>query len=46
MYKYSILEVILESKIDFSNKENMTKNIINQSISLSLEIEEYLKEFE
>lgn len=46
MSKYSILEVILESKIDFSNKENMTKNIINQSISLSLEIEEYLKEFE
>ena len=46
MPKYSILEVVLESKIDFSNKENMTKNIINQSISLSLEIEEYLKEFE
>lgn len=46
MPKYSILEVVLESKIDFSNKENMTKNIINQSISLSLGIEEYLKEFE
>lgn len=43
MPKYSILEIILETQIDFRDKENMTQNIINRSVSLALEIEEYLK---
>lgn len=29
--KYSVLEVILETKIDFSDKENMTQNVINRA---------------
>lgn len=41
MPKYSILEVELENKIDFNNKENMTKNIFNRLLSVSLEIQEY-----
>lgn len=43
MPKYSILEIVLENQIDFNDKENMTQNIISRSVSLSLEIEEYLK---
>lgn len=43
MPQYSILEVVLEPHIDFSDKEKMTHNIIGRSVSLALEIEEYLK---
>lgn len=43
MPKYSILEVVLENQIDFNTKENMTKNMINRSVSLALEIQEYLQ---
>lgn len=43
MPKYSVLEIILENQIDFNNKETMTQNIISRSVSLSSEIEEYLK---
>ena len=43
MPKYSVLEIALENHIDFNDKENMTRNIISRSISLSLEIEEYIK---
>lgn len=43
MPKYSVLEIILENQIDFNNKESMTQNIISRSVSLSSEIEEYLK---
>lgn len=43
MPKYSVLEVVLENQIDFNDKENMTKNIINRSLSLLLEIQEYLQ---
>ena len=43
MPKYSVLEVALETNIDFHNKEKMTRNIIERSLSLALEIEEYLK---
>lgn len=43
MPEYSILEVVLENQIDFNNKANMTQNIIGRSVSLSLEIQEYLK---
>lgn len=43
MPQYSILEVVLEPHIDFSDKEKMTHNIIERSVSIALEIEEYLK---
>ena len=43
MPAYSILEVILESQIDFRDKETMTQNILDRSVSLALEIEAYLK---
>lgn len=42
MPKYSVLEVILEDQIDFDAKEIMTKNIIEKSVSLALEIQDYL----
>lgn len=41
--KYSILEIVLETQIDFNNKANMTQNIIHHSETLALEIQEYLK---
>lgn len=43
MPKYSILEIVLENQIDFSNKDNMTQNIMKHSVTLALEIQEYLK---
>lgn len=43
MPKYSVLEVTLNNDIDFNNKENMTLNIINCSVSLSSEIQKYLE---
>lgn len=42
MPKYSVLEVVLESRIDFKDKENMTRTIINRSVALSSEIQKYL----
>ena len=38
MPKYSVLEVITETQIDFNNKEKMTSNIINNAVSSALEI--------
>ncbi len=43
MPKYSVLEVVLENQINFNDKESMTKQIVSRSLSLSQEIEEYLK---
>ncbi len=43
MPKYSVLEVVIENNIDFKDKRGMTKNIIEQSYALSLEIQEYLR---
>lgn len=43
MPKYSVLEVVIGNQIDFTDKENMTKNIVNRSILLSSEIQEYLQ---
>ena len=43
MPKYSVLEIIIEDQIDFDNRVNMTHNIINRSVSMSLEIQGYLK---
>ena len=37
------IEVVLENQLNFNDKENMTQNIISCSVSLSLEIQEYLK---
>lgn len=43
MPKYSVLEAVLENQIDFNDKENMTPNIIDRSVSLSSEIQQYLE---
>lgn len=43
MPKYSVLEVVLESRIDFNNKEEMTSHIIENVVSYTLEIENYLE---
>ena len=43
MPKYSILEIVLENHIDFHDKESMTNNIIGRSLSLSSEIQEYVR---
>lgn len=43
MPQYSVLEVILENRIDFNNKETMTQNIITGAMSLASEIEKYLE---
>lgn len=40
---YSVLEVCLESNIDFDNKEKMTEVILNKTVALAQEIEGYLK---
>lgn len=37
MPKYSVLEAILENQIDFTDKETMTKEIINRSAVLAAE---------
>lgn len=46
MPRYSILEIVLETKIDFSAKEKMTLNIIDNAISSASEIEKYLQTVE
>ena len=46
MLRYSVLEVVLENQIDFNNKKRMTENIITQALSLSQEIQQYLKRVE
>lgn len=46
MPRYSVLEVVLENQIDFNNKKRMTENIITQPLSLSQEIQQYLKRVE
>lgn len=43
MPKYSVLEVITETQIDFNNKEKMTSNIIDNAVSSALEIENCLQ---
>lgn len=43
MPKYSVLEDILETKIDFNAKGEMTLNIIDHAVSSALEIEAYLQ---
>lgn len=43
MPKYSVLEVIIETQIDFTAKEKMTSNIIDHAVSSALEIEKYLQ---
>lgn len=43
MPKYSVLEVTIETQIDFNVKEKMTSNIINNAVSSASEIENYLK---
>ncbi len=40
---YAILEAVLKAPIDFSDKEKMTRNILKQVLSISLEIEDFLK---
>lgn len=42
MPKYSVLEVIIETQIDFNVKEKMTSNIIDNAVSSALEIEKCL----
>ena len=43
MLKYSILEVTVETQIDFNTKEKMTSNIIGNAVSSALEIENCLQ---
>ena len=43
MPQYAVLEAVLETQIDFENKENMTKNIIDHAISFAEEVQMYLK---
>ena len=42
MPKYSIVEIVLETNIDFENQESMTHHIVERSISLASQIQEYL----
>lgn len=42
MPQYSVLEVCLESDIDFSNKDFMTDRIFSNAISLAEEIQDFL----
>ncbi len=44
MPKYSIVEIVLETNIDFENQESMTHHIIERSVSLASQIQEYLKQ--
>ena len=41
MPKYSIVEIVLETNIDFENQESMTHHIVERSISLASQIQEY-----
>lgn len=43
MPKYSVLEVCLKDNIDFDNKENMTRMIFNDSVSLAEKIQMFLE---
>lgn len=43
MPKYFVLEVIIETQIDFNAKEKMTSNIIDNAVSSALEIENCLQ---
>lgn len=43
MPKYSVLEVCLEDKIDFENKDTMTAAIIDKSIFFALEVQIYIE---
>lgn len=40
---YSVLEVCLEDKIDFKNKSLMTKTILERSVSLAKDIQNFLE---
>lgn len=42
MPKYSIVEIVLETNIDFENQESMTHHIIDCLVSLASQIQEYL----
>lgn len=42
MPEYSIVEIVLEINIDFENQESMTHHIIERSVSLASQIQEYL----
>lgn len=44
MPKYSIVEIVLETNIDLENQESMTHHIIDCSVSLASQIQEYLKQ--
>lgn len=44
MPEYSIVEIVLETNIDFENQESMTHYIIERSVSLASQIQEYLKQ--
>ena len=44
MPEYSIVEIVLETNIDFENQESMTHHIIDCSVSLASQIQEYLKQ--
>lgn len=43
MPRYSVLEVLLENRIDFNEKEHMTETIITNALSLAKEIQKYLE---
>ena len=43
MPKYYVLEVVIETQIDFNAKEKMTSNIIDYAVSSALEIENCLQ---
>ena len=42
MPEYSIVEIVLETNIDFENQESMTHHIVERSVSLASQIQEYL----
>lgn len=46
MPRYAILEVILEERINFDQKEKMTEHIINQSKNLAIDMQKYLATFD
>lgn len=43
MPRYSVLEVVLENRIVFNEKERMTETIITSALSLAKEIQKYLE---
>lgn len=44
MPKYSMIETPLQTKIDFTNKESMTCNLLKEVETNALEIEHYLRQ--